>query len=114
MYNMGTNRARGRGAPIDPMLGYALMKAAAERGLHFPPMARALASVRAELDPQQIQAAERLANRFAANPMEVPVPYQLGSTPPRRLRLETMEDLGRGNPILIPCPVLAGTVCGNG
>ncbi|MFN2143172.1 MAG: hypothetical protein ACK2U5_21980, partial [Candidatus Promineifilaceae bacterium] len=58
----------------NPKLGYALMQAAADRGMQFPPMAAAMAAVRAELDPQQLQAAENLANRFAANPDQVPVP----------------------------------------
>ena len=74
IYNMGTTVAQGRGAPPDPSLGYALMRAAELRGMHFPPMAQALAAASAQLNAGQLRAAEARAARFAADPASIPAP----------------------------------------
>ncbi len=72
IYNLGMTWAIGRGATPNPAMGYALMRAAQQRGLSFPPMRRALRHARTLLSgPARAQAA-RLARRFAANPARIP------------------------------------------
>lgn len=74
IYNMGTTIGDGRGAAPDPVVGYALMRAAALRGFRFPPMSLDVARARAQLDAVQIEAGESLAARYAADPASIPVP----------------------------------------
>jgi subtilisin family serine protease len=74
MFNMGTTLAGGRGAPADPELGYALMRAAFLRGMRFPPMLNALSRARLRMHFDQIATAERLASRFASHPAAIPPP----------------------------------------
>lgn len=72
IYNLGITWAMGRGATPNPMMGYALMRAAQERGLSFPPMRRALHHIRTLLSARVRAHAERLARRFAADPARIP------------------------------------------
>lgn len=74
LFNLGTTVAHGRGAPADPVLGYALMRAASSRGMQFSPMDTDIAEIRSSLNPQQLQAGEIQAARFAADPVAVPAP----------------------------------------
>lgn len=74
IFNMGSTIAVGRGAPANPVLAYALMRAATLRHVHFAPMSLEIARARAQLSPQQLQVAERSAARFAADPAAIPTP----------------------------------------
>ena len=74
MFNMGTTITDGRGSAPDPVLGYALMRAAALRGFHFPPMNFDLARARGRLNSSQIARGESLAAGYAVAPASIPVP----------------------------------------
>lgn len=74
MFNMGTALAHGRGAPPNPELSYALMRTAFIRGMRAPYMLRAMALARLHMRSGQIDAAERLARRFAGDPGAIPNP----------------------------------------
>lgn len=72
IYNLGVTWLVGRGATPNPMVGYALMRAAQRRGFSFPPMRRALRHAQTLLSAPARAQAERLARRFAANPLRIP------------------------------------------
>ncbi len=74
IYNIGTTVSHGRGAPANAVLGYALMRAAELRGMHYPPMKVEMAQARARLNAQQMKRAESMAAGFAAGPASVPIP----------------------------------------
>lgn len=75
LYNLGITTAVGRGAVSNTGFGYALMQAAAIRGLDFPPMMQNMARIRSHLTPQQYHLAVRLAQGFAADPNTIPTPW---------------------------------------
>lgn len=72
-FNMGTTLAAGRGAIEDPVVGYALMRAAILRGFQFPDAASQLAALSRSLPAAQGATAEGLAARFAQDPTAVPM-----------------------------------------